>query len=347
MTRTTATAPKPVLSTIWSRDSEAWNESVDYLDPAPLRGGLAGWLLAVVRSGRGRRAVILRGTVTFADRYRDLLVAVLLRALAPRTLVVISDATLEPEARSVSSVLGALKSPLFRLLIRAADGPRTRWCVLSSDEVRSFPRTWGVDPAHVVLTPFTHTLWGSDPAASAQAADYVWSGGNSLRDYDLLVEAVRELDVEVRIATSQQLQDVPPHVHVRPVTHEDFLREMAAARVVVLPISDAVRSAGQQTYLNAMALGRVVVVTDRPGVRDHIEDGVTGVIAPPTVEGLTAALADVLDPARRGHYERMAVAARDAALERFTPAHYWERLLAVAGAATPPAAREDAGSSSA
>jgi Glycosyl transferases group 1 len=327
---------KPVVSTMWSGESEAWNELVDVLDFRTVPGGLPRWMLTFLRMTKGRDAVILRGTVTRRERYRDYLGAIALRLRPGRKpMVVISDATIEPGSRSLSEhrILSQLLPLLSKVLIRAADGPHVRWCVLSTDELETFPRTWGVPPERVVFTPFGHTLWkGEADTAPATTGDYVWSGGNSLRDYPMLLGAVAGLTVPVRIATTQRLGALAPCVDVESVPHDEFLAQMAGARAVVVPLSASVRSAGQQTYLNAMALGRVTVVTDRPGVRDYVEDGVTGVVAPATVAGLRAALMDVLDPGRAEHYQQVARCGRDTVLREYSPVAYYERLLAVAKA---------------
>lgn len=329
---------KPVLSTMWSNESSLWAEHVEVLDHRSIAGGLPRWLVAFLRAAHGKEALILRGTVSMRERYRDLVGAAVLRLTPGRTpRVVISDATIEPGSKTMAVTLGRvswLLPLLSRVLVRAADGRHVTWCVLSRDELDTFPATWGVPRERVVFTPFQHTLHRSlDELAAVDPTGRVWAGGNSLRDYGTFMQAVAGLPVEVRISTSQHLEDVPANVQAEVTTHAGFLWEMAAASVVVVPIAESTRSAGQQTYLNAMAIGKVVIVTDRPGVRDHIVDGVTGVVCPPTVEGIRAAVLDALDPARRGHYERMRAAARAAALEEFSPVAYQETLIRLAAVA--------------
>lgn len=100
---------------------------------------------------------------------------------------------------------------------------------------------------------------------------------------------------------------------------------------MVLPLQNGVRSAGQQTFLNAMVLGKPVIVTDAVGVRDYIEDGVTGVIVPPDALALRAAIDHVMDPANVDTYRRMGERARATVVGRYMPEHYVERLVETLG----------------
>lgn len=328
-----APAARPVLSTMWAGNDPVWDGTVEVVDARRHRW-LAGFLLDVVRRSRGRRAVVLRGTVTLRERYRDLLAAIALRAVRSPVRVVVSDATIEPGSRALAERLGRL-APLLpllaRLLVRAADGPRTTWCVLSRAEVDSFAVAWGVPRDHIVFTPFSHTLHSPPDREGATTGDYLFSGGNSLRRYDLLEDAADGLGVDVVVATTWRPSRERPWLTAQQVPHERFVELLKGCRAMVLPIAASTRSAGQQTYLNAMALGKVVVVTDGLGVRDHVEDGVTGLVVEPTPAALRSALADVLDPARADHYAAMGARAREVVLDRYGPDAYRRSLLRLAG----------------
>jgi len=204
--------------------------------------------------------------------------------------------------------------------------------VLSREEVDTFPGIWGVDPDRVHFTPFPHTLY--DDALDAPTSDggYVFAGGNSLRDYDLLEAAVAGTGIEVHIAAKWQGGGAK-NVQARVLTHEQFMTDLADCGVCVVPLHRTVRSAGQQTYLNAMALGKLVIVTDAPGVTDYIEDGVTGVITAPEPDALRAAIIDALDPERREHYREVAARGKHVARTRFNEFTYRRELLAIASGA--------------
>jgi len=91
------------------------------------------------------------------------------------------------------------------------------------------------------------------------------------------------------------------------------------------------RSSGQQSYLNAMLLGKPVIVTEPPGVHDYINNGVTGVIVPSSVEALRAAIRHVMDPAHAEHYREMGARASQAVREAHHDFTYRKLLLRAAG----------------
>ncbi|MDP9407558.1 MAG: hypothetical protein M3P95_06770 [Actinomycetota bacterium] len=79
--------------------------------------------------------------------------------------------------------------------------------MLTEVERARFPRTWGVRRAAVVVTPFCHHVFDHD--GEVPERDYVFAGGDSLRDYDLLVEAARGLPARVAVATRTPLPAAP------------------------------------------------------------------------------------------------------------------------------------------
>ncbi len=329
------TTQRPVLTTVGASEDGVWNRATTLVPPPS--GSAVGWAVRFGWAARRAPAVIVRGTSGGSERYRDLLAATATRLLAPKTRVVVSDATIEPTSRHlvagrsrVSVVARSLVPHLARALVRSVDSPRVVWCVLSRAEVDRFPRTWGTTRGTVRFTPFTHTLVRSGEDRVRPTGDHLFSGGNSLRDHALLQEAVAGLGVRVVVASSWRPVVPQADVEVRTATHEEFVELMATSRGVVLCLEPAARSTGQQTYLNAMAVGRPTIVTEADGVRDHIEDGVTGVVAPRTVEGVRAAVSDLLDAARADVYASMGSRARDAARTGFSPEAYRARLLAIA-----------------
>lgn len=328
-----------VLSTIGPGAGEDWSDHVEWFPPPTSNRALVGWLAGFARRARGRTAVVLRGTSGSSELYRDLLAAAVVGRMRGGPRVVVSDATIELGSRSLRARFPWLPESfgrrLSRVLVTLADSPRTTWCVLSTEELQTFPRAWRVPAERVLFTPFSSTVWerpeATDPALPVPGS-YVFSGGNSLRSYDLLLNAVEGTGIPVVIATAWRPQrELPTSVTVERVSHGRFMALMAGARAVVLPLEVASRSTGQQTYLNAMWFERPVVVTEAPGVRDHVEDGVTGVVVPADAAALRVALSDVFQPSRSSHYAEMGRRARAAVDERFRDEHYRRRLLQVAG----------------
>jgi Glycosyl transferases group 1 len=289
----------------------------------------------VVAAGLRGRTLVLLGSAGFGARYADLLAAVAVARSPRRPAVVLSECTWEPGSAALARRLRVGgKGGAARLAVRAMDSEHTTFCVLSRAEQERFPRTWGVEPERVVHTPFTVTLDAEQLAAPAPAGDAVFASGNSLRDYGPLLDAAPGIPAPVVLATTQVDRNarLAPNVRAGPLPHADCVDELRRARVVVVPLAEnRWRSAGQQTYLNAMALGKAVVVTDTMGVRDYVEDGVTGlIVAPGDARAMGEAVRWTLDPANAEAVRAMTERAMQTVRERFTLDRYLARLLDVA-----------------
>jgi glycosyltransferase involved in cell wall biosynthesis len=78
-------------------------------------------------------------------------------------------------------------------------------------------------------------------------------------------------------------------------------------------------------------LRKPVIVTEAPGVRDYVIDGVTGVIVPHDAQALRAAILHVMDPANANFYRAMGERAREDVFKRFTEETFRHGLLRHAG----------------
>jgi len=116
------------------------------------------------------------------------------------------------------------------------------------------------------------------------------SAGLELRDYPTLIEAVRGLDIDVRLAAASpwskrknetENRELPPNVHARAYSYRELRDLYSSSLFVVVPLYDTDFQAGVTTILEAMAMGKAVIVSRTRGQRDVIEDGVNGVYVPP------------------------------------------------------------------
>jgi glycosyltransferase involved in cell wall biosynthesis len=278
----------------------------------------------------------VNGSIGARELYVDLAAAALVSHGASAPVVVVTDATWK---------LG--RSPVDRLACRAAiralDSPKVYYCVHSTQEQESFPGIWGVDARRVRFMPYRYTFEEEEVDAPTAEESGVFAGGDSLRDYELLLRAAARVNAEITVASGafspEDHRALPPNLRtVGAVPHEGFVDLMRRARVVVVPLKPRPdRSAGQQTYLNAMAMGKAVVVTDAPGVRDHIVHRKTGLIVPyGDPDALAEALEWVLEPAHAAEVGTMRAHAREAAHTQYGTDSYVERLLEVVDEALSP-----------
>ncbi len=192
-----------------------------------------------------------------------------------------------------------LRGLIQRTLVRLADRAVRLYAVFSHDERELFPANWGVDPAKIRIVHYFASIREADLDGPVCSEGFVFSGGTSMRDYEPLLAAARELpDVRFVLATDQLegRHDLPPNVQAGRVSHREFMNLLRKASVVVVPLRGGLRrGAGQQTYLNAMWLGKPVVVSRAPAVVDHIDDGRTGVVVDGSPASYAEAIRDLLD----------------------------------------------------
>jgi glycosyltransferase involved in cell wall biosynthesis len=162
----------------------------------------------------------------------------------------------------------------------------------SVEETVVYHELFGIPREQLRAVPWSTTLMGHDvsPAKPEEAGEFVLTGGTSFRDYPTLLEAVRGLDLHLKIGVPQRLLSRGladrlsgfPNVSVHTNwTNAQFIRQMASCRVFALPIQPGLtRSTADQTILNAMYFGKIVVATDSIGPRIYIKDGVNGFLVP-------------------------------------------------------------------
>lgn len=110
------------------------------------------------------------------------------------------------------------------------------------------------------------------PAPRESPLDYALSIGAVYRDYRMLLDAWKTIDLPMRIVGPSTLDmRVPHNVEVMPRVSIVRLREMIRdARIVVLPVVEKRYSVGQTTLIQCMAMGKPIAVTHVPGIEDYI-----------------------------------------------------------------------------
>ncbi len=312
------TATKRIFSGYgWDRPS--WREEVDGLEDDASTAVRA---RRVVQAARHYPVLVLDGF----DRGDMLAAGVIARMRRPPRLLV-----LDPTWKRGSTLPDRMAT---RAGVRLLDGSHVTYGVLSTFEVASFPDTWGVDRDRVRFLPWHFDLSEDELASPVTSGDGFFAGGDSLRDYGMVLDAARLVSHPITIAsrtlTDDTLSRLPSNVTAGPVSRARYDALLRSSAAVVVPLqvrSD--RSSGQGTILNAMAHGKLLIVNDAPGVLDYVRPGETALVVP---SGNGAALAEAMEwvMTHREEAERIASAGRRDVLARFHPEQYVRRVLDVA-----------------
>lgn len=130
-------------------------------------------------------------------------------------------------------------------------------------------------------------------------APYVFTGGQTDRDYDTFLTALAGLDVPARLnAPARSLGKVgaPANVLVQALMpREAYFAAVANATVVAIPLRPVYHAAGLSLLLAAMSVGRPIVCSDTPVTRDYVTDSQTALLVPPgDAAALRAAIARLM-----------------------------------------------------
>jgi hypothetical protein len=322
-------APR-VLTTLFVRDLPkdcAWRQHSELV--AQTEMSLFAWLRTLLRRAPEFDIAILNGSSR-----PDQLAAMLLRRLRPSLPLLITDCQWKIEASWPARTL-------TKLGLRVIDGPRTHYAVLSTEDQKNFSTSWGVDPERVFLTFWFPAVSEEEMRAPTSEDGYAFAGGNSLRDYEALIAAARQVPFEVRIATNQPppegAAELPQNLTYGPLDGDEYFRQWCHASVVVVPLASGTpRSAGQTTYQSVRALGKLVIVNDATGVREYVDDRRTGLIVPShDPAALAEAMRWALDPANAAQAREIAAAGKRDVLERFGKVAYLDRMLEIAAEVLP------------
>jgi glycosyltransferase involved in cell wall biosynthesis len=178
---------------------------------------------------------------------------------------------------------GGLRRVIRRAFLRTVTRSVDRIVVWSRRQPPLYEAEFGGRGKFVFL-PFHTTTYGFRYEILDEP--YLFSGGDSNRDYRTLIEAARGLPWRLVIsARNRRLfpkAGIPENVEILTAEPDQFLQLMARAGIVVIPLCGGLlHSGGHQSYLNAMAMGKPVVVADDCGAGEYIEHGNTGMVVPP------------------------------------------------------------------
>lgn len=214
-----------------------------------------------------------------------------------RVMTFTFDLILKPPTTRRETLLARMKGRL----LRAVD---VFICI--HKDVSGYERAYGVAPERCEYVPFKPNNWDLVEKVRVRDGDYVVGLGASQRDYRLLAEAVRGLDIPVKIVLPTESiklhnADVGSFVFPKNVEHiatrvdrMQWSRYIAESRLVVIPILPGViQPAGISVYLEAMTLGKPVVVTRGASTEGILDDRLAVLVPPGDAQALRRAVVEV------------------------------------------------------
>ena len=131
-----------------------------------------------------------------------------------------------------------LELAVRRLLLKIAFRSVTITFVNTSHEVEAYAKLFKLPQKKFNFLPYCYRLTGYKYDIGNDG--YIWSGGNGDRNYKLLINAVRGIDIPVIINSTRKALfegvDIPKNVHIKGVTPDEFRRVMARCRFAVIPM---------------------------------------------------------------------------------------------------------------
>ena len=215
--------------------------------------------------------------------------------------------------------------PLVRFAMRSVD----RITCLSLREIEYYSQvlSYPVGNCQKLQGPFRdffadshrYQFGGSNPIQGM--TPYIFSAGRSHRDYQTLVEAVRDIPIRVIINARQfNVKGIQPpaNVTINPfLPFGEYLDMLEKASFVVAPLLTARHASGETFIIQAMTTRKAVIASQTYSTAEIIENGVNGLLVPPgDPQALRAAIQQLIqDP---GLAYRLGQTARQHYLERWS-----------------------------
>jgi glycosyltransferase involved in cell wall biosynthesis len=156
--------------------------------------------------------------------------------------------------------------------------------VYSWKQVISHVTYYRLPPEKLIFLPYKANHSKKGPL-DLPIGNFLFSGGNSKRDYQCLLDAVRGTNIPVIISvTNPQLRnrmEYLPNVMVLEAREPAFAQLQAACSFAVVPVtSTGIKAGGETNICNAMWHGKAVIASCSMAAEDYILEGETGYVVP-------------------------------------------------------------------
>lgn len=194
----------------------------------------------------------------------------------------------------------------------------------------------GGKPIAVVSQGVDMSFFDPDKAQPPQGRPYILAVGAEMRNYALLFEAVRGLDVEVVVKASSawmasgrsQLASIPPNVKVitERLSYVELRDLYAGAALVVVPLHETPQAAGITTILEGMAMSKCILATQSSGLPDGLLNGHNCVLVQSELQQLNHAITRLITD--DGYRNTIACNGRRFVSENYTLEHHAQQISA-------------------
>lgn len=157
----------------------------------------------------------------------------------------------------------------------------------SNTEPQYYEKLFGVKPGKFVYIP----LGIGDLKEKLETIPedrFILSVGKSNRDYDFLVEALKNTSYQVRILSDvYKCKTLSENIRIYDDIFGDaYYQMLSECYCVIVPLQDTHISSGQLVFLQAMMFGKPIIATQSDTVTDYIQDGYNGFVIPKNKENL-------------------------------------------------------------
>ena len=212
------------------------------------------------------------------------------------------------------SLIGKIYDKFMRYIVTS--GYIKYFVVFSESEKRRYADYFDIPESQFVF----ETLGYEDKTKDVprlESENFYLAAGRSNRDYKFLTEAwsKRKEKLEI-ICDTLNSKSVIENIKILTDCHDDdFFRELAKCRAVIVPLEDTHISSGQLVIIQAMMYGKPVIVTENDTVINYIDSGRTGLVIKKTEKDLSDAITALAD---EKYYEEISAAERSQYESKFS-----------------------------
>lgn len=161
-----------------------------------------------------------------------------------------------------------IKTSLLKLAIPGID----YFFCTSTEEETTYSQIFGIPRNRIAFLPLIPPQsYFEEP--DHPKTDYIFSYGNSDRDYDTLIHAVSHLNIHTVILSQKYKPQshLPDNVSIIRdwISESELIQKIASCRMAVLPLKDYRIAAGQISMLQVMALGRPLIITENMATKEY------------------------------------------------------------------------------